>query len=191
MVMAQPIIAVMFERGEFGTAETVATYQALRAFAIGLPAFVLVKILSPGFYAKQDTKTPFKIALLCMVLNLVLNLALMGPLRHVGMALATSIAGWVNVLLMGVILIKRGWFAFTPGIRLQLLKVLLACAAMAGALWQALPLAQAYMQHGELVRFSALLGLVLAGIFAYFAAALSLNALGCRTQLARRLKRST
>lgn len=189
IVMAQPIIAVMFERGEFGSEETVATYQALRAFAMGLPAFILVKILSPGFYAKQDTKTPFKIALVCMLLNLVLNLALMGVFRHVGMALATSIAGWVNVLLMAVILIRRGWFAFSPGIMRQVSKVLLACLAMAGVLEHVLPLSEAYMQQGELLRFVSLLALVVIGSAVYFASALALNALGCRTQLQRRRRR--
>src|SRR5690606_16459623 len=91
MMIAEPVIVVMFERGAFGAAETDATYRALMAFAFGLPAFILIKILGPGFFANEDTKTPFKIATLCVFINLVLNLLLMVPLKHVGMALATSI----------------------------------------------------------------------------------------------------
>src|SRR5262249_44185014 len=100
VTIAEPVITVMFQRGAFGPTETYATYRALIAFALGLPAFILIKILAPAYYAHHDTKTPFKVATFCIVINLIFNLLLMGPLRHVGMALATSIAGWVNVALL-------------------------------------------------------------------------------------------
>lgn len=187
--LAQPIIAVMFERGEFGAQETIETYRALRAFAMGLPAFVLVKILSPGFYAKQDTKTPFKIALLCMVLNIVLNFALMGHFRHVGMALATSIAGWVNVILMLVILLRRRWFALRPRVGREVAKIAVGCAAMSGALMLVEPVLIPYQASAEeAVRFAALSVLVISGCMAYFTASLAMNTLACRSQLASRLK---
>lgn len=189
VIIAEPIIRVMFERGEFGVAETTATYVALRAFALGLPAFILIKILSPGFYANQDTKTPFKIALVCMAVNLVLNLALMIPLRHVGMALATSTAGWVNVAMMMVVLNRRKWFVANPGLYRQVASTFAACGAMAGVLCVVKPYGDIYFQQGELQRFTALAVLVLAGSAGYFLAALALNIMGCRTRLGARFKR--
>lgn len=191
IVIAEPIIRVMFQRGEFGAAETASTYTALRAFAIGLPAFILVKILSPSFYANQDTKTPFKIALFCIFVNLFFNLALMVPLRHVGMALATSIAGWVNVILMVSALRKRGWMAVEAGLVRHLGQILLACLAMAVALRGLHPLLGGYFSRGEAVRFTVLGVLVAGGAAGYFAVSFALNILECRTRLLRRLKRPT
>src|SRR5690606_12142581 len=95
MVIAQPVIATLFEYGAFTAVQTEKTYPALMAFAAGLPAFVLIKVLAPAFFAHHDTKTPFQIAAFCVLLNLILNLLLIGPLAHVGMAVATSIASWV------------------------------------------------------------------------------------------------
>ncbi len=189
ILIAEPIIRVMFERGEFGAHETAATFIALRAFAMGLPAFILVKILSPGFYANQDTKTPFKIAIVCMIVNLVLNLALMGPFKHVGMALATSIAGWVNVIMMLYVLIRRQWFVASPGLLRQIANIVAASGAMAAMLVLLRPIGDHYFQHGEGQRFAMLAALVTAGGAGYFAAALGLNIMGCRTRLHARLNR--
>lgn len=134
MVIAQPIIATLFEYGAFGAEQTAKTYPALIAFAIGLPAFVLVKVLAPSFFAAHDTKTPFQIAGVCVVLNLVLNLALIGPMEHVGMALATSIASWVNVACMIVILRKRDLLRFDTQLRQRAPRIFFASAMMAAVL---------------------------------------------------------
>lgn len=192
VVIAEPVITVMFQRGAFGAAETVATYKALIAFAIGLPAFILIKILAPGFYANQDTKTPFKIATFCILVNLCFNLLLMGPLKHVGMALATSISGWVNVLLMAVILLKRDWLSLSAGLLSQSGKIVLACAAMAGILVFVQPHTAPYIaHHGEVTRFLALLTLVLAGLAAYALSGLAMNVLNLRSLVLARLGRKT
>jgi putative peptidoglycan lipid II flippase len=189
VMIAEPVIMVMFQRGEFGPAETAATYTALRAFAIGLPAFILVKILSPSFFANQDTKTPFKIALFCILVNLCFNLALMFPLRHVGMALATSIAGWVNVILMARMLQKRAWLVVEPGLPRQIAKIIIACAVMALALHFMHQHAQPYLAGGETMRFTVLGVLVTGGAAGYFTVSLALNSLNCRTRLMQRLSR--
>ena len=186
MIIAQPIIAVMFERGAFGALDTAHTFPALIAFAAGLPAFILVKILAPGFYAHEDTKTPFKIATTCVVINLIFNLLLMGPMQHVGMALATSIAGWANVAMMMFVLRKRGWMKIDRALIVEITKMLAACAVMAGilvALHQ--PLAP-YLAGHTLVKFSALIGLSAAGGAGYFIASLAFNTLGTRTRLKKR-----
>ena len=187
MVIAEPIITVMFQRGIFGASETYATYRALIAFAVGLPAFILVKILAPSFYANQDTKTPFKIALLCIAVNLFFNLALMGSLQHVGMALATSIAGWVNVVCMIIALRRRTWLAFEPRLVRQLAGIIAASLLMGAALFAMLEPMQAYMHSGETVRFMALGVVVCVGAAVYGAACLAFDSMGCRAFLMKRL----
>lgn len=134
LVIAQPIISTLFEHGSFSATATQATYPALMAYGLGLPAFVLIKVLAPGFYANQDTKTPFIIASICMAVNLVLNLLLVGPMAHVGLALATSIAGWLNVGLMGWILRKRGHLVIDDKLRFRIPRIVFACGVMAAAL---------------------------------------------------------
>lgn len=186
VIIAEPIITVMFERGQFGALETDATYRALMAFALGLPAFILIKILGPGFYANQDTKTPFKIATFCVLLNLALNLLLMIPLKHVGMALATSIAGWVNVALMANILCKRGWLNITPVLKIQTVRILITSAVMAALLFAMKQPLLGYMGGGETVRFTALLVVVAIGGGGYFLAAYAFNTMGLRTRIANR-----
>ena len=135
MTIPHPVIAVLFEHGSFGPADTVAVSQALRAFALGLPAYVLVKVLTPGFFARQDTRTPVKVALTCMLVNVALNLALMGPLKHVGMALSTALAAWLNVGILAVLLGRRGFFAMDDRLRGRVPRILAASLLMAFALW--------------------------------------------------------
>ena len=106
-VISELVIRVIYEHGAFSTADRIATTNALLAFTAGLPAFLAVKVFAPAFYADHDTKTPLKIALICVVVNLVLNLILIHPFAHVGMAMATSIASWVNLGLMVRILRAR------------------------------------------------------------------------------------
>ena len=135
-VIAEPVIRVLFERGSFGPAQTSATAAALVAFAIGLPAYVLVKTLIPGFFAREDTSTPVRIAGLCMLLNVGLNFALLGPLAHVGMALATALAAWVNVLLLAWVLYRRGFFRLDARLRRRLPRLLAAALTMGAVLWE-------------------------------------------------------
>lgn len=134
MVISQPIISTLFEHGAFGIEATQATYPALMAYGIGLPSFVLIKVLAPGFYANQDTKTPFIIATVCVALNVALSLLLIGPMAHVGLALATSIAGWVNAGLMAWVLRKRGHLVFDEKLKFRVPRIILACGLMALAL---------------------------------------------------------
>ncbi|MDX2028516.1 MAG: murein biosynthesis integral membrane protein MurJ [Alphaproteobacteria bacterium] len=105
---AQPIIQTLFEHGRFTHADTVVTSQALVAYALGIPAFLLVKVFSAGFFARHDTATPVKIAFIAMAVNVVASLILLGPLQHIGIALANSIAVWVNAILLFTQLRRRG-----------------------------------------------------------------------------------
>ena len=138
LVIAGPIITVLFERGEFSAATATATAQALMAYAIGLPAYVLAKVLGPGYFAREDTVTPVKIAIVCVAVNVILNLTLIHYLAHVGIALATAISAWLNVILLVRILHKRGHHRFDDRLRSRIVRILFASAAMAAGLWFAL-----------------------------------------------------
>ncbi len=171
VVIASPVIAVLFERGAFGVAESDATAGALIAYAAGLPAFVLIKVLVPGYFARQDTRTPVRIAVLCLVVNVALNLALMGPLAHVGIALATTLAGWLNVGLLAAGLVRRGFLKPDRRLRRRLPRMIAASAGMAVVLWAlALALEMALEMGG--MRIAALAALVAAGLVAYGALAI-------------------
>ncbi|OLF75493.1 virulence factor MviN [Maricaulis sp. W15] len=122
----------IYQRSEFTPADAIMVSQALVPFAIGLPAFVLIKVLSPGFFAREDTLTPMKFATVGVVVNLAVGLALFfGPLGFAGLAMATALAGWVNTILLAVTLKRRG--LLEPDARLlgKLPRILGACAVMA------------------------------------------------------------
>ncbi|HJO87003.1 MAG TPA: lipid II flippase MurJ, partial [Rhodospirillales bacterium] len=112
VVIAEPIISVLFERGAFDATSVKATAGALAIYATGLPAYVLVKALAPGYFARKDTATPVKIAVFALAVNLGLNLILMGPFKHLGIAMATSVSAWCNALILAFVLIRRGHLAF-------------------------------------------------------------------------------
>lgn len=189
IILAEPVIAAMYQRGQFTPADTVATYRALMAFALGLPSFVLIKILAPNFFAHHDTKTPFKIATFCIFVNLAFNLLLMVPLKHVGMALATTIAGWVNVALMVFVLKKRGWLVANPKLVSEIAKIALTCSVMGVVVHASAGTLEPWMHEGEFMRFSALILMTLAGLAAYFAAAYLCNSMHVRTQVLKRVKK--
>jgi putative peptidoglycan lipid II flippase len=133
MAAAQPIVSGLFGRGAFGADTQEATALALMAFAIGLPAHVQVKILATAYFAREDTATPVKVGVLALVVNLAFNLALMGPLGHVGIALATSIAAWTNAGLLAWLLLRRRRLQPDARLRRKLPRIALASAVMAGA----------------------------------------------------------
>ena len=92
MLCAEPLIATLFHYGAMTERDVVQAAAALRAYALGVMTFMLIKVLAPGFFARQDMKTPVKIAVACMVFNMIFNLILIWPLAHVGLALATSLS---------------------------------------------------------------------------------------------------
>ncbi|MFT6865102.1 MAG: putative peptidoglycan lipid II flippase, partial [Akkermansiaceae bacterium] len=102
MVIPREIISVIFERGDFSAEDSMKAGEALGAFAIGLPGYVLIKVLQPGYFARENTKAPMVMAGITVVVNVVLTLALFPFFQLVGIAIATSIAAWVNVVLLWV-----------------------------------------------------------------------------------------
>jgi len=164
MVIAEPVISVLFERGAFGAAEAKATSAALAAYATGLPAYVMIKALTPGYFARGDTKTPVKVAAATTVINLLLNLALMGPFLHVGIAIATAVSSWMNAGLLAFILYRRGHYSIDERLKRRLPRILLASAGMAAALFFADEALAPWFEGNTVVRIMALAALIGAGL---------------------------
>jgi putative peptidoglycan lipid II flippase len=188
MVIATPVVTVLFERGEFSAAETSATAPALVAFASGLPAYVLVKVLSPGFFAREDAQTPFKVSVVAVITNIGISLALFWQLGHVGIALATALASWLHAALLWSILKRRGFLVLDQRLRSRLPRMAVAAAAMAGALVAAALALEAPLSGAIGARVGALAVLVVVGL-AVFAFAAQLIGAANRHELAAMLRR--
>ena len=179
-VVAVPVMTVLFVRGHFDLESARLSAQSLAAFALGLPSFVLVKVLAPGFFARGDTAMPVKIGLVALVLNLALNLALMVPLRHVGPALATSIAAIVNMALLGIALARRGQLRLDARLRARVPRMLAASCVMAIVLWAAERTIWVALDRPFPFRWIGLFLLVGLGMGAYFAAGQLIGAFDLR-----------
>ena len=127
-MLAVPLLATMFQYNAFKPSDVTQASSSLIAYSSGVLAFVMIKVLAPGFYARQNTKTPVKIAAFAVVFNIVLSLILIGPLKHAGLALAISLAAWLNAALLGFTLWRqsiyqpeKGWWLFCLRIGLAIL----------------------------------------------------------------------
>ena len=183
-----PIVAALFQHGRFDAVDSRFTAQALAAFSVGLPSYILVKVLTPGFYARSDTRTPVRFATISMLVNLGLNLLLIRPLQHMGPPLATALASSVNVWLLYRELVRRGHFAPDRRLLTRAPRLLLAAALMGGVLWWFSDLMQPYTSGSNLVRWAALAVLVGTGMLVYAAATFATGAFTVRDlrQLIRR-----
>lgn len=167
-VVPHEIVSVLFERGRFDALATEGTAAALAAFAFGLPAFVLNKVFSPGYFAREDTKTPMWFAGIGMAVNVALSLAFFPFLQHVGIALATTVAGWVNTGLLVIVLWRRGHF--TPDLTvLRKLALILIASALMGVVihFAAIGLAPWISGTNLLIRVAGLAALVATGMIVF------------------------
>jgi putative peptidoglycan lipid II flippase len=171
IVLGRPIVTVLFERGAFDPAASTATAAALVAYALGLPAFVLVKVLAPGFFAREDTRTPVKIAILCLGANVVLVLALLWWLEHVGIALATTLASWLNASLLAWHLRRAGLLKPDQRLKTRLVRIAAAAFGMTAVLLLLLELTRG------LPAWLALIVQIGAGGLSFFALAQALGAM--------------
>ncbi len=167
LVISDPIVAVLFQRGQFSAADAQATALALVAFSAGLPAYVLVKVFAPGFFARSDTTTPVVHATVAMAANVVLSLILIRDFAHVGIAMATAASAWINVGLLAYSLRRRGHLALDTRLRRRLPRILGASALMAAVLWALADVLTGPLGGGEAPRIAALVGLVAAGLASY------------------------
>jgi putative peptidoglycan lipid II flippase len=139
----------------------------LSAFSIGLPSYVLVKVLTPGYYARGDTKTPVRYAMLSILINIIGNIALIPLLGHVGPPLATAMSSTVNVAMLYATLVKRGHFIADAQLRRRLPRLALAALVMGGALVAGESLLEPWLAGAMIQRYLALAVLVGAGIALY------------------------
>ncbi len=135
LTLSVPIIQTLFQRGSFGAEQTLGTAAALSVYALGLPAFILNKALTPSFFAREDTTTPVKLAMVSIVCNIVLSLLLVGPLAHIGLALASSLSAWLNVTLLLLVLHRRGLTAWDALFRRRFPRIIAASVVLGGALY--------------------------------------------------------
>lgn len=172
LVLALPVISVLFQRGAFDAVASTATAFALMGYVVGLPAYVLIKVLVPGYFARKDTRTPVRIAIAAMVVNLALNLILIWPLQHVGLALATALAAWLNAALLAGGLLRRGHLTVDARLRGRLVRIVGVTVTMTAVLWVARDaLAASSWLDSRGARIAALAGLVALGLVVYGAAA--------------------
>ena len=172
-VLALPLIAMLFQYGRFSAEDAWMTRQALVAYSVGLVGMILVKILAPGFYARQNVLTPVKIGVVTLVATQLMNLVLVGPLRHAGLALAIGLGACLNALLLYVVLRKRDIYVPQPGWPVFILKVLASVAFMAVVLFTSMGEAPWWLQAGWQLKVPAILGLVLLGTATYSACLLA------------------
>jgi putative peptidoglycan lipid II flippase len=169
---SEPIIRGLFQHGRFTAIDSIRCSWALSAFSLGLPSYVLVKVLTPGYYARHDTRTPVRYAIQSVGINLVGNLTLIPILGrfgfgHVGPPLATAIASSVNVWMLYHTLKKRGHFVADPRLRRRVPRLALASVLMGAALFWVTPLVDPYLTGSIIRRAAGLTALVSAGIAVY------------------------
>jgi len=167
---SEPIVRGVFQHGAFTADATYRCAWALSAFSIGLPSYVLVKVLTPGFYARADTKTPVRYAIISVGVNIALNLVLIPTLGTTGPPLATAIASSVNVGMLYLTLRKRGHFAPDAQLRRRIPRLMLASIMMGVVLLLLAPMADPYLTRSLLARAAALTILCGGGSLVYFAA---------------------
>ncbi|AKH42675.1 putative peptidoglycan lipid II flippase [Altererythrobacter atlanticus] len=174
--------------GAYTLADSISTGAVVSALVVGLPAYVLNKVLIPNFFARKDTRTPVYTAGGALVINIGLNFLLVPRLGVVGLALAGSISAWCNVAALYAILASKGYFHLTRLVLSRIARITLAAAFMGGVLWYAMPYGSEFYSGSALERVSSVIALVALGGVAFLVAALLLKAIDRKTidQLLRR-----
>jgi putative peptidoglycan lipid II flippase len=173
MMIGRPILHTVFEHGAFTRSDSLNVAPVLAAFAAGLPAFTLTKIFQPGFFAREDTRTPMYFAIAAVVINVLGSLLLSQAFAHVGIAMATSLAAWANAALLMLTAVQEGHFTWDARLRARLPRMLASLAVMAVIMFGLdVWLSSSYLERtGFDDRMLALLILMTAGAFSYFLAA--------------------
>jgi len=176
-LLAEPLLITLFHYGALQERDIMMASKSLRAYAVGVLAFMLIKVLATGYFSRQDTKTPVKIGIQAAIANMVFNLLLIGPLQHVGLAAATSMSAFMNAGLLLYGLLKSGVFSWQPGWGLALSRMLAANGAMITVVLLLVPASTQWFTWGVADRALQMTVLVVAGVLAYL---LTLLVLGLR-----------
>jgi putative peptidoglycan lipid II flippase len=176
-LLATPLIATLFQYGAFDTQDVIQTRNALIAYSVGLIGLILVRVLAPGFYARQNLATPVRIAIVTLVVTQCANVVFVFGLnlQHVGLALAISLGACINAGLLFTMLRRRGIYLPQSGWLPFGLKISTALIAMGVVLWATSPSAEWWVTHGAMTRIAALTGLVCLGAGVYFGALFALG----------------
>ena len=168
VVIALPLVAVLFQRGAFTADDTAATALATAVYGLGLPAFILQKVLQPLFYAREDTRRPFYYALVSMVVNAVLAMGLAPYIGFIAAALGTTLSSWAMVGQLWYGSRKMGDAArYDARFKSKIWRIILAAALMGAVLWVAATLMAPYLSSAK-IRYVALAALIGSGIVSYF-----------------------
>ncbi|MDF1646839.1 MAG: murein biosynthesis integral membrane protein MurJ [Legionellaceae bacterium] len=168
ILLGMPLLSSFFGYRAFKAFDVLQTQKSLITLALGVPAFMMVKVLAPGFYAQQDIKTPVKVGAVCMLLNTALCASLIWPLEHAGLTLASSISGYVNALSLLILLWRRGSYSPSPGWRRFLLQLCVANVVLGVYLAWAAGDLESWMRLTMGHRFMRLFGYVFSAGVLYF-----------------------
>ncbi len=163
-----PLVTALFRGGEFTPEDAIVTGNTLALIALGLPAYVLVKVLTPGFFAREDTKTPLRIAMWVLAANIALNFAFVPWMGLYGLALALALTAWLNCAMLYITLRRRGHFQISAHVASRIFRQLIAAAAMGVALYAVNIFMGPMFNGGTIERMVALTTLVGAGGIVYF-----------------------
>jgi putative peptidoglycan lipid II flippase len=170
MMLSTPLIATLFLYGEFTAVDLVMVRGALIAYSVGLPGIICLRVLAPGFYARQDLKTPFRVAGACVLATMLMNAILIWPLKHAGLALAVSFGASLDAGILFFKLRKQGIYYPQPGWRKFGLKIAIALAVMALVIWQLAGGEDAWISASGLERIVHLFIVIVGAVVAYFGA---------------------
>lgn len=168
IILSEPITVTLFQYGKFNAFDVKMTQNTLIAYAIGLIGFITVKILTPAFYSRQDLKTPVKIAFFCLIIAQLINLILLGSLKHVGLALSTGLTACLNSALLYWYLRKKIYFKLQPGWCYFLFRIFISVFFMSVILIKINSFVLSWIHLTIFFRFTVLIGICLLGMFSYF-----------------------
>lgn len=168
-ILAKPLVVSLFQYGNFTAFDALMTQRALVAYSIGLLGLIAVKVLAPGFYSRQNIKTPVKIAIVTIIITQLMNLAFIGPLKHAGLSLSIGLAACFNAALLYWQLRKQDIFRPHPGWGMFLARLLVAILVMSGVLVGMLVLLPVWDTGSMFYRLSRLMLIVIVGAGSYFA----------------------
>lgn len=167
-VLAGPILSTLIHYGKFDSNDVIMTAKSLRAFAVGLPAFMLIKILASAFYSRQNIGTPVRIGVCVLIVNIILNAILIFPLKHAGLALATSLSSTINAGILWILLVRR--HIFSPGRvwKKTILQLLVGNGVMAICIYLLAGSISPWLTWSPIMRIAHLLMVLCAGMVSYF-----------------------
>ncbi len=189
MIMPGPIVNILYERGAFTPETTTLTAAALAAFSAGLPAYVLIKVFQPAYFAREDMKTPFWYSAIAVAVNIAGSLLLFPSYGHVAIAVATSVSAWVNFALLAATLWRRDHFRPSPTTFRRISLIMLASAVMGAAIWFSEDATRPFVDNPVLlIRVISVLLVVTVAAVIYFSIVIATGAID-RTALRRMVRR--